>query len=97
MAKTETTTITVRVTSEDKKAFEEFCRLVGITPSTAINMFIKNTLMNEQLPFYVAATPSCHERKLLNERMTYNPETGEYRSYTQKENNDEPENGRIIG
>lgn len=50
MAKTETTTITVRVSAKDKRAFEEFCRLVGITPSTAINMFIKNTLMNEQLP-----------------------------------------------
>lgn len=97
MAKNETATITVRVTTEDKKAFEEFCKAVGITPSTAINMFIKNTLMNDCLPFSVAVTPNRQERELLSERMTYNPKTGEYQPYTPKENKDEQENGRIIG
>lgn len=97
MAKTETATITVRVTAEDKRAFEEFCSLVGITPSAAINMFIKITLMNDQLPFPVAVTPNRQELIKLNERMTYNPETGEYRPYTPKENRDEQENSRIIG
>lgn len=91
MAKTETATITVRVTAEDKKAFEEFCSLVGITPSAAINMFIKNTLMNDQLPFPVAVTPNRQELINLDKRMEYNQETGKYRSCPPKEHKDELE------
>lgn len=93
MAKTDTATITVRVTYEDKTAFEEFCRKVGLTPSTAINMFIKNTLMNGKLPFTVSATPNWQERELINEKAIYDPIKNEYRPYKPTEFKEVEENG----
>ena len=54
---TATATITTRLSAEDKKHFEDFCRRTGMTTSTAINMFIKNTLRRQALPFLVEADP----------------------------------------
>ena len=93
MAKTETATITVRVTYEDKTAFEEFCKRVGLTPSTAINMFIKNTLMNHKLPFPVSAIPAWQESGILNELAVYDPVKNEYRPYKPTEFKEVEENG----
>ena len=45
--------VNVRVDSEDKKQFEEFCNSVGMNVSTAINMFIKNVIKERRLPFEV--------------------------------------------
>ncbi len=56
-----TTTLTTRLDSEDKKAFEQFCQSVGMTPSTAINMFVKATLRGGELPFAVRADPFYSE------------------------------------
>lgn len=52
-----TTTLTARLDSDDKNAFERFCQSVGMTPSTAINMFVKATLREGELPFPVRADP----------------------------------------
>ena len=49
----ESTTLNVRVNSKDKKDFEEFCDSVGMNVSTAINMFIKNVVKDQRLPFDV--------------------------------------------
>ncbi len=46
-------TINVRVDSNDKKNFELFCNNVGMNISTAINMYIKNVLMEQKLPFEI--------------------------------------------
>ncbi len=43
--------ISVRVDSNDKKAFETFCDKTGMNVSTAINMFIKAVLREQILPF----------------------------------------------
>lgn len=51
------TTITTRVALEDKKNFEAFCESVGITPSTAINIFVKCTLKEGKIPFEISADP----------------------------------------
>lgn len=52
-----TTTITARISKEDKKMFEQFCFQTGMSVSTAINMFIKNTLYRQELPFNVSLDP----------------------------------------
>ena len=52
-----TTTLTTRLDSNDKLAFERFCQSVGMTPSTAVNMFVKATLRQGELPFPVKADP----------------------------------------
>lgn len=48
-----TQTLTRRVDSDDKKAFEDFCSSVGLTASAALNMFVKATLREGQIPFAI--------------------------------------------
>ena len=45
------TLITARINENDKKDFDSFCENVGLTTSTAINMFIKAVLREYRIPF----------------------------------------------
>lgn len=47
----ESTTITIRVRAEDKVRFQTFCKKVGLTPSTAIHIFIKEVIKRGAIPF----------------------------------------------
>ena len=40
-----------------RKNFELFCESIGITPSIAINMFIKATLKKDKIPFELKSDP----------------------------------------
>ncbi len=46
-------TITARVSNQDKSKFDEFCSSVGLTSSAAINMFIKAVLREHKIPFEI--------------------------------------------
>ena len=48
-----TQTLTARVSSEDKAVFERFCDSVGLTVSAAINIFVKATIAEGEIPFAV--------------------------------------------
>ena len=45
--------LNVRVNSQDKKDFEEFCTETGMNISVCVNMFIKAVLRDKRLPFEV--------------------------------------------
>jgi DNA-damage-inducible protein J len=45
--------VTVRIDEETKRDFDVFCENVGISITTAFNMFIKATLRTRELPFIV--------------------------------------------
>lgn len=47
--------LSVRVSETDKEDFEAFCEQVGMNVSVAINMFIKNVIQRQKLPFAVKA------------------------------------------
>lgn len=47
-------TLSVRLDKNDKKLFERFCEETGMNVSTAINMYVKNVIHNQKLPFEVA-------------------------------------------
>ena len=49
--------INVRVEPEAKLQFEVFCRQIGMSMSTAINVFIKAALREKKIPFELAAEP----------------------------------------
>ena len=51
----ESTTLNIRVNSNDKKNFEQFCNNVGMNVSTAVNMFIKAVLREQKLPFEICS------------------------------------------
>ena len=46
-------TISVRLDSNDKRLFEDFCDGVGMSVSTAVSMFVKNVIINQKLPFWL--------------------------------------------
>ena len=73
-----TTTITARLESEDKILFDAFCESVGITASAAINMFIKATIREGEIPFKIKADPfySDANQARLRERIKQLEETG---------------------
>lgn len=51
------TTITIRLDSDTKTKFDQFCDSVEIAISTAIKMFIKVTLREGEIPFKIKADP----------------------------------------
>ena len=53
MAQANQATLSVRLDSEDKKRFEEFCSQTGMNVSVCINMFVKTVLRDQKLPFEV--------------------------------------------
>ncbi len=50
-------TISIRISQNDKNLFEDFCNSVGMNVSTAVNMFVKNVISNQKLPFAVERDP----------------------------------------
>lgn len=52
-----TTNINIRVDSDDKLYFENFCKNTGMNITCAINMFIKNVIKEGRLPFIVEEDP----------------------------------------
>lgn len=50
-------TLSIRVNSEDKKNFEDFCEQAGLNVSVAVNMFVKAVIREQKLPFEVKADP----------------------------------------
>jgi DNA-damage-inducible protein J len=59
-----TSTFSVRMDSEVKHQLDEFCAEVGMTTSTAINMFARTVVRDQRLPFEVS-THSLTEQELL--------------------------------
>ena len=44
-------TISARIDSKDKSDFDKFCNNVGLSASTAINLFVKAVLRENRIPF----------------------------------------------
>jgi len=51
------TTFSVRMETEVKRQFDDFCANVGINASTAFNMFARAVLREKRLPFDVTTEP----------------------------------------
>ena len=50
---TQTAVINIRMDEDLKTKFSDFCAKTGMTMSTAITMFAKDTVRNQTLPFEV--------------------------------------------
>jgi DNA-damage-inducible protein J len=51
------TNVNIRMDSRLKSQFETFCDNVGLTMSTAFNVFAKATVQQQKIPFEIAAEP----------------------------------------
>lgn len=58
------TTINVRMDEDLKKQFEIFCNETGLNISTAINMFVKTVVRENQIPFKIAVDPFYSEENM---------------------------------
>ena len=52
-----TTSINIRMDSEVKHSFDQFCSELGLTMSTAFNLFAKAALREQRIPFDLALDP----------------------------------------
>ena len=62
------TTLSVRMDQDVKKQLDALCADVGMTTSTAINMFAKAFIREQRLPFDVIASESI--KTLYTEKIT---------------------------
>jgi len=65
------TTFSVRMDSEVKKQFDDFCNKVGMNTTTAFNMFVRAVLREKRLPFDVtteSADPFYSESNMAHLR-----------------------------
>ena len=72
------TTLTIRVDEYDAKEFKAFCKSVGVTPSTAIRVFIKQVIREGDIPFTIKNDPffSKTNQQRLKESIKELTETG---------------------
>ena len=77
------TNINIRMDSELKKDFEAFCADMGMTMTTAINVFSNNTVREYLIPFEIGAEiPNAETKEAIEEvqRMKADPSLG--KTYT---------------
>ena len=77
------TNINIRMDAELKKQFEDFCADVGMSMTTAFNIFAKKTVRENRIPFEVGGDiPNEETRRAIEEteRMLRDPSLG--KSYT---------------
>lgn len=48
-------TISIRLDSKDKINFEKLCKNIGMTVSTALNVFIKKSISEQEIPITLSA------------------------------------------
>lgn len=77
------TNINIRMDSELKKQFEAFCTDMGMTMTTAFNIFAKKAVREYRIPFEIGAeVPNTETREAIREvqRMKADPTLG--KTYT---------------
>lgn len=77
------TNINIRMDSELKKQFEDFCADVGMSMTTAFNIFARKAVRENRIPFEVSGDiPNEETRRAIKEteRMLKDPSLG--KSYT---------------
>jgi len=58
------TNINIRMDTQLKEQFEAFCNNVGLTMSTAFNVFAKTSIRLQKIPFEIAADPLYSESNM---------------------------------
>ena len=71
------TLINFRIDEETKKEMEQVCNELGMTMSTALNIFIKKMTREERIPFEVSIDPFYSENNIKHlEKITSEIDSG---------------------
>ena len=76
------TNVNIRMDESTKKAFDAFCEEIGISVSSAFNIFAKTVVREQRIPFEITTeTPNSTTIAAMNEyyEMQANPE--KYKRY----------------
>ena len=63
-------TMSIRTNDERKYSFEGFCESIGITVTSAVNMFITACLRENRIPFEIKADPFWTEENQTRLRLS---------------------------
>lgn len=63
--------VNIRMNPELKKQFEAFCKDMGLTMTTAINLFVKKTVREYRIPFEIGAEQPNQETLDANNEIKY--------------------------
>lgn len=77
------TSINIRMDADLKKQFDAFCKDVGMTMTTAFNVFAKKTVKENRIPFEIGESrPNSVTKEAIEEvqRMKADPSFG--KTYT---------------
>ena len=80
------TTINIRIDSELKQQFENFCNDMGMTMTTAFNIFAKKTVREYRIPFEIGAEmPNAETLEAIKEvqELKKNPNKKTYGSFAE--------------
>ena len=80
------TNINIRMDSELKQQFEEFCADVGMTMTTAFNVFARKTVREYRIPFEISGdVPNTETIEAIQEvkRMKADPNKRTYGSFNE--------------
>ena len=80
------TSINIRMDSDLKRNFEEFCEDMGMTMSTAFTIFAKKTVREYRIPFEIGAeNPNAETITAIREvqELRKNPDKKKYSSFAE--------------
>jgi len=58
------TNVTIRMDENDKLLFDRFCETLGLSMSSAINIYVKKTLRESRIPFELSIDPFYSEENM---------------------------------
>lgn len=75
--------VNIRMNPELKKQFEAFCQDMGLTMTTAINLFVKKTVREYRIPFEIGGEhPNKETLEAINEIKYLKTHPEEGKAYT---------------
>lgn len=77
------TNVNIRMDEETKKAFDEFCSEIGISVSSAFNIFAKTVVREQRIPFELTTEiPNSVTRKAMDEYFEMQTNPQKYKRYS---------------
>ncbi|MGE9927574.1 type II toxin-antitoxin system RelB/DinJ family antitoxin [Megasphaera elsdenii] len=56
------TALCIRIDTKLKKGFDMFCDSIGMSMSTAVNVFIKKAIREQRIPFDITASRDAEKK-----------------------------------
>ena len=77
------TNVNIRMDEETKVAFDRFCREIGLSVSSAFNIFAKTVVREQRIPFELTTeTPNSVTVAAMNEYYDMQAHPEQYKRYS---------------